>query len=243
MSWTAHVLTLFPEMFPGSLGHSLAGRALEQGLWHLETHNIRDYATDRHRTVDDTPFGGGSGMVMRPDVVNRAIESAAAKCHAPHFVFMTPRGKPLTQGLLDTLKTKSETIILCGHFEGIDQRVIEAWPFDEVSLGDYILSGGEVAATVLMDGVVRLLPGVIGNAASLKDESFSDALLEYPHYTRPQEWEGKAVPPVLLSGHHQQIATWRREQAEKATAERRPDLLQKRGKPSEPDSRTLFSNF
>jgi tRNA (guanine37-N1)-methyltransferase len=226
----AHVLTLFPGMFPGPLGHSLAGKALEKGLWSLQAHNIRDAATDRHACVDDTPFGGGPGMVMRADVVHTAVEAVAALCANPRFIFMTPRGTPLSQERVQAVhlsEEPQELVILCGHYEGIDQRVIDAWGFEEVSVGDYILSGGEMAAMVLLDSIVRLIPGVMGHEASHLEESFSVPLLEYPHYTRPQVWNEQAVPEVLLSGHHLNIQKWRQQQSELITQTRRPDLWQR----------------
>ena len=219
--WTAKVLTLFPEMFPGPLGHSLAGKALADGLWRLETLDIRNFATDRHRTVDDSPFGGGPGMVMRPDVVDAAIAGAAPT--GPLICF-TPRGAPLTQAKVRTLAAAPVVTLLCGRFEGIDERVIEARAAEEISLGDFILSGGETAALALIDACVRLLPGVVGAEESLAEESFENGLLEYPHYTRPAEWQGRKVPDILLSGHHENVKTWRRHQAERITRERRPDL-------------------
>ena len=219
--WRATVLTLFPEMFPGPLGHALAGRALAQGIWSLDMKNIRDFATDRHRSVDDTPFGGGAGMVLRPDVVDAAL---AAVADGRPMICLTPRGAPLTQQKLKNLSTGPGVILLCGRYEGIDQRVIDARKMEEISIGDYVLAGGELAALVLLDGAVRLLPGVMGAAASATEESFSDALLEYPHYTRPAEWQGRRVPDVLLSGHHEAVAFWRRAESEKITRARRPDL-------------------
>jgi tRNA (guanine37-N1)-methyltransferase len=219
--WTATVLTLFPEMFPGPLGQSLAGRALNEGVWALETVDIRAFARDKHRSVDDAPFGGGAGMVMRPDVVDAAI--AASHAGGP-LIYLTPRGSLLTQGLVRDLAQRERITLLCGRFEGVDQRVLDAHGAEEVSLGDYVLSGGEPAALALMDAVVRLLPGVTGNAESLAEESFEWGLLEYPHYTRPQEWQGRAVPEVLVSGHHEKVRAWRRRQAEEVTRRRRPDL-------------------
>ena len=219
--WTAKVLTLFPEMFPGPLGHSLAGKALADGLWRLETLGIRNFATDRHRTVDDSPFGGGPGMVMRPDVVDAAIAGAAPT--GPLICF-TPRGVPLTQAKVRKLAAAPVITLLCGRFEGIDERVIEARAAEEISLGDFILSGGETAALALIDACVRLLPGVVGAEESLAEESFENGLLEYPHYTRPAEWQGRKVPDILLSGHHENVKTWRRHEAERITRERRPDL-------------------
>jgi len=223
-SWTATVLTIFPEMFPGPLGHSLAGKALAEGIWRLATIDIRDFAQDRHRTVDDAPFGGGPGMVMRPDVVDRAI---AATGEEGPVVAMSPRGRRLDQARIAELAAGPGVRLLCGRFEGIDQRVIEARRIEELSLGDFVLSGGEPAAIALIDACVRLLPGVVGDAAALEEESFQRGLLEYPHYTRPQEWQGRVVPEVLLSGHHDKIRRWRIDEAERATRERRPDLWER----------------
>lgn len=225
MSFRAAVLTLYPEMFPGHLGASLAGRALERGDWSLETVQIRDFATDRHRTVDDTPAGGGAGMVMRADILARAIDHAAPQGDPRPKLLMSPRGKPLMQARVRQLASGPGAVVVCGRFEGVDQRVIEARGLEEVSIGDYILSGGEPAALVLLDAVVRLLPGVMGNEASGTEESFEGGLLEHPHFTRPQEWEGRPIPEVLTSGNHAKVAAWRREQAERLTRERRPDLL------------------
>lgn len=225
MSFRASVLTLYPEMFPGALGLSLAGRALGEGTWSLETVQIRDFASDRHRTVDDTPAGGGAGMVMRADIVAKAVDHAAPAGDPRPKLLMSPRGRPLTQERVRELAAGPGVVILCGRFEGVDQRVIEARQLEEVSIGDYILSGGEPAALVLLDAVVRLLPGVMGNEASGTEESFENGLLEHPHYTRPQDFEGRAIPEVLTSGNHARIAAWRRAEAERLTAERRPDLL------------------
>lgn len=222
----ASVLTLYPEMFPGPLGLSLAGRALEAGTWSLETVQIRDFATDRHRSVDDTPAGGGAGMVMRADVVARAIDFASPEGDTRPRLLMSPRGKPLTQARVRQLAAGPGAVILCGRFEGVDQRVIDARGLEEVSIGDYVLSGGELAAMVLLDAAVRLLPGVMGNELSGTHESFESGLLEHPHYTRPAEFEGRTIPEVLISGNHALIQKWRREQAEKLTRERRPDLLE-----------------
>lgn len=225
MSFAASVLTLFPEMFPGALGLSLAGRALEAGTWSLETIQIRDFASDKHRTVDDTPAGGGAGMVMRADVLAKAIDHASPPGDPRPRLLMSPRGRPLTQARVRELADGPGAIILCGRFEGVDQRLIEARGLEEVSIGDFILSGGEPAALVLLDAVVRLLPGVMGNAVSGEEESFEHGLLEHPHYTRPQDFEGRPIPDVLISGNHKKIAEWRRAEAEKLTRERRPDLL------------------
>ncbi len=220
--WTASVLTLFPDMFPGPLAHSLAGKALADGAWLLEAVDIRDHATDKHRTVDDTPFGGGAGMVMRADVVDAAIE-ASALTDAP-LVYLTPRGKTFSQTKAVELAAGPGLTLICGRYEGIDQRVLDARNVTEISLGDFVLSGGEPAALALIDACVRLLPGVMGTEASLHEESFNRGLLEYPHYTRPADWCGRKVPDILLSGHHENICAWRTEQAEIATRERRPDL-------------------
>src|SRR4030088_2182884 len=222
--WRATVLTLFPEMFPGPLGVSLAGKALATGLWALEAGDIRDSATDRHRSVDDTPAGGGPGMVLRADVLAAAIDAADIAADRPRLL-MSPRGRPLPQSMVTELARGHGPLIVCGRFEGIDQRVIEARRLEEVSVGDYVLSGGEIAAMALIDACVRLLPGVMGKLASGADESFSDGLLEYPQYTRPQEFEGQPIPEILLSGDHARVAAWRRAEAEALTRARRPDLL------------------
>ncbi len=222
--WSAQVLTLFPEMFPGPLGLSLAGRALESGIWSLSALNLRDFATDRHQTVDDAPFGGGPGMVMRADVVDRALSVAAARAPGAALICLSARGNLLTQARARTLAAGPGVVLLCGRFEGIDQRVIEAWRIEELAVGDVVLSGGEPAAILLLDACVRLLKGVVGAQASLEEESFEQGLLEYPQYTRPQLWNGMAVPEVLLSGHHDRIRAWRRSQAEAVTQTRRPDL-------------------
>jgi tRNA (guanine37-N1)-methyltransferase len=228
MTWRASVLTLFPEMFPGPLGLSLAGRALRDGRWGLEALDIRGFATDRHRSVDDTPFGGGAGMVMRPDVVDAALGAAIASNHEARRIYLTPRGRLLDQALVRDLAAGPGVILLCGRYEGVDQRVIEARDLEEVSAGDVVLSGGEVAAILLLDACVRLLPGVMGAAESAAEESHGpEGLLEYPHYTRPAEWQGRTVPEVLLSGHHAEVAKWRRARAEDATRMRRPDLWAK----------------
>jgi tRNA (guanine37-N1)-methyltransferase len=221
MTWRACVLTLFPAMFPGPLGLSLAGRALETGAWSLDVSNIRDFASDRHRTVDDTPFGGGAGMVLRPDIVDATVASVD---DGRPLACLTPRGRPLTQADIRRFAAGPGVVLLCGRYEGIDQRVIDARGMQEISIGDYVLSGGELAALVLLDATVRLLPGVMGCADSAAEESFSAGLLEYPHYTRPAEWQGRRVPEVLLSGHHGAVAAWRRAEAERITRDRRPDL-------------------
>ncbi|MDR6631706.1 tRNA (guanine37-N1)-methyltransferase [Phyllobacterium sp. 1468] len=219
----ATVLTLYPEMFPGPLGVSLAGKALADRAWSLETVQIRDFATDKHRMVDDTPAGGGAGMVMKADVLARAVDHVA---DARPKLYMSPRGKPLTQARVRELAAGPGAIMLCGRFEGVDERLIEARHFEEISIGDYILSGGETAAIVVLDAIIRLLPGVMGNVMSGETESFETGLLEHPHYTKPQEWEGRRIPDVLLSGNHGAIDKWRRAEAERLTKERRPDLWQ-----------------
>ncbi len=227
--WHVNLLTLFPEMFPGALGQSLSGKALEKKLWSYTAVNIRDFATDKHKTVDDTPFGGGAGMVMRADIVEKALLSIK---NPGRKIYLSPRGRVLTQDLVKELAGEPALTLLCGRYEGVDQRVLDAHGFEEISIGDYVLSGGEPAALILMDACIRLLPGVMGNEDTPAEESFSHGLLEYPHYTRPAEWTaadgGKhAVPPVLVSGDHGKVAQWRREQAEKLTRARRPDLLKK----------------
>jgi tRNA (guanine37-N1)-methyltransferase len=227
MTWRATVLTLFPGMFPGPLGDSLAGRALASGIWQLAARDIREAATDRHRSVDDTPAGGGPGMVLRADVLARAIDDAAIAPDRPRLL-MSPRGKPLTQARVRELAAGPGAVIVCGRFEGVDQRVIEARNLEEVSIGDYVLSGGEIAAMALIDACVRLLPGVMGAAGSGIEESFADGLLEYPQYTRPQTFEGRPIPDVLVSGDHARVAAWRRQQAEALTRTRRPDLWARR---------------
>jgi len=223
--WRATVLTLFPEMFPGPLGVSLVGGALQAGLWSLRTVPIREFGIGRHRTVDDTPAGGGAGMVMRADVLAAAIDSAQADEADTPLIYLSPRGAPLTQALAAELAAGPGALLLAGRFEGVDERIITARRMREVSIGDYVLSGGEIAAMVLIDACVRLLPGVIGAEGSLAEESFESGLLEYPQYTKPREWEGHAIPEVLLSGDHKKIAEWRRREAERITAERRPDLI------------------
>ncbi|MGB5181924.1 MAG: tRNA (guanosine(37)-N1)-methyltransferase TrmD [Xanthobacteraceae bacterium] len=222
MTWRASVLTIFPEIFPGPLGASLSGKALAGGLWSLEIVDIRDFAADKHRSVDDTPAGGGPGMVMKPDVLARAIDTVATDTRPR--LFLSPRGTPLTQARVEALARGPGAILVCGRFEGIDERVIAGRGLEEVSIGDYVLSGGEIAAMTLIDACVRLLPGVMGAPHSAADESFAEGLLEYPHYTRPQLWEGRPIPEVLISGDHAKIAAWRRAEAERLTRERRPDL-------------------
>jgi tRNA (guanine37-N1)-methyltransferase len=221
-AWTATVLTLYPEMFPGPLGTSLAGRALEAGSWAMDVHNIRDHAHDRHRTVDDTPAGGGPGMVMRADVLAEAIDAVADR--PGPLVYLTPRGVPLSQGLVREMAAGPGVRFVCGRFEGLDERLFATRPGLEVSLGDFVLSGGEMAALTVMDACVRLLPGVMGADASGDEESFENGLLEYPHYTRPQEFNGMEIPAVLTSGHHEKVRAWRLAEAERITRERRPDL-------------------
>ena len=228
--WCSTVLTLFPDMFPGPLGVSLAGKALSAGLWALEARDIRDSATDRHRSVDDTPAGGGPGMVLRADVLAAAIDAAVPSSDRPRLL-MSPRGRPLTQSRVRELAAGSGPLIVCGRFEGVDQRVIETRGLEEISIGDYVLSGGEIAAFALIDACVRLLPGVMGKAESAAEESFSDFLLEYPQYTRPQDFEGRLIPDVLVSGDHAKVAAWRRREAEALTRARRPDLWANREKP------------
>jgi tRNA (guanine37-N1)-methyltransferase len=222
MTWSATIVTLYPEMFPGPLGLSLAGRALAEGIWSLDTVQIRDFATDKHRSVDDTPAGGGAGMVMRADILAAALDSVPDG--APKLV-MSPRGRPLDQALVRALAARPGVTILCGRFEGIDERLYEARPVIPVSVGDYVLSGGEPAAFALLDACVRLLPGVMGAPSSGEEESFESGLLEYPHYTRPIEWEGRRIPEVLRSGDHAKIAAWREAKAAEETRLRRPDLI------------------
>lgn len=218
------VFTIFPELFPGFLGWSMTGRALDEGIWSLETVNIRDYAFDKHGSVDDTPCGGGAGMILRADVLGRAL---AENYRGGRIIAMSPKGRPLTQEIVKELSREAEINVVCGRFEGIDERVIEAYNIEEISIGDYILTGGEQAAQVMFDAVIRLLPNVLGNSESAVNESFEDNLLEYPQYTRPAEWQGRNVPEVLLSGHHKKIAEWRLQQAIETTKRRRPDLLKK----------------
>lgn len=232
MSWHVTLLTLFPDMFPGYLGQSLAGRALERGDWVFDCVQIRDFGEGKHQTVDDTPFGGGAGMVMRADIIEKALLSVP---NAGRKIYMSPRGKVLNQGLVKELAAEDKLTILCGRYEGVDQRVLDAHGFEEVSIGDYVLSGGEPAALILMDACIRLLPGVMGNETTPDEESFSNGLLEYPHYTRPAEWtdangEARAVPDVLKSGNHAEIAKWRQAESLKLTQAVRPDLLKKPAK-------------
>lgn len=230
MPWTATVMTLFPELFPGPLGASLAGKALEEGRWALGTIDLRDFGLGKHRSVDDTPAGGGPGMVMRADVIAPAIDRAHERVPQAPVIYLSPRGAPLTQARVRELSSGPGVSLLCGRFEGVDQRVLDARAIEEISLGDFVLAGGEVAAMTLIEACVRLLPGVMGEEASLAQESFEGDLLEYPHYTRPREWEGREIPQVLLSGDHAKVARWRREQAEAVTRARRPDLWGKRKK-------------
>jgi tRNA (guanine37-N1)-methyltransferase len=230
MTWRATILTLFPEMFPGPLGVSLAGKALASGLWELEARDIRSSATDKHRSVDDTPAGGGPGMVLRADILAAAIDAANVAPDRPRLL-MSPRGRPLTQSRVVELADGPGPLIVCGRFEGIDQRVIDARGLEEVSVGDYVLSGGEIAAMALIDACVRLLPGVMGKEASGAEESFSEGLLEYPQYTRPQVFEGRTIPEILTSGDHAKVAAWRRAESEALTRSRRPDLWAVRDKP------------
>jgi tRNA (guanine37-N1)-methyltransferase len=232
--WRATVLTLFPEIFPGPLGASLSGQALEAGLWSLSTVPIREFGIGRHRAVDDTPAGGGAGMVMRADVLAAAIDHARNDEPDAPLIYLSPRGEPLTQTLASELAGGPGVMLLAGRFEGVDERIIAGRGMREVSIGDYVLSGGELAAMVLIDACVRLLPGVVGAEGSLSEESFEDGLLEYPQYTKPREWEGRTIPDVLLSGDHKKIADWRRAEAERLTKARRPDLITQRGKGKTP---------
>jgi tRNA (guanine37-N1)-methyltransferase len=227
--WTATMATLFPEMFPGPFACSLAGKARDDGTWRLETVDIRDYAPDKHHTVDDAPFGGGASMVLKPDVVDAAMAAAQANCPDAPAIYLSPRGKPLDQARVRQLAAGPGVTLLCGRFEGVDERVIEARGLEEISLGDFILSGGELAAMALVDACVRLLPGVVGNADSLAEESFETGLLEYPLYTRPKDWGGREVPEVLVSGHHEKVRAWRQDRSEKITRARRPDLWKRYG--------------
>jgi tRNA (guanine37-N1)-methyltransferase len=230
MTFRATVLTLYPEMFPGPLGESLAGKALKDGIWSLEARNIRDFPSDKHRSVDDTPAGGGAGMVLRPDVLAAALDSVAdAKLPRRPMLALTPRGAPLTQDRIRNLASGEGVILLAGRFEGFDERIFDARPIEPVSIGDYVLSGGELGAMVVLDACVRLLPGVMGAASSGEEESFNDGLLEYPHYTRPVTWEGRTIPEVLRSGDHAKIAAWRQDRSREDTRLRRPDLIERHG--------------
>lgn len=223
--WRAHVITLFPEAFPGVLNLSLTGKALQENRWQLETTNLRQFGDGKHRNVDDTPAGGGAGMVLRPDVMGKAIEHARARMpRSAPILMMSPRGVPFTQAIAQDLSQREGVTMICGRFEGLDQRVIDHYNITEVSLGDFVMTGGELAAQSMLDATVRLLPGVLGNAASIEEESHSNGLLEHPQYTRPAEWKGHAIPEVLMSGHHGKIAEWRQAQSEALTKERRPDL-------------------
>jgi len=225
MSWRAAVLTIFPDMFPGPLGASLPGKALKEKLWQLAVLDIRSFATDKHASVDDTPYGGGAGMVMRPDVVDAAIRGAEEKFgKVARKIYLSPRGRRLDQALVKELATASSVLLLCGRYEGVDERVIEAQGLEEVSIGDFVLAGGELAAMALIEACVRLIPGAVGNADTHAEESFEQGLVEYPHYTKPVLWEGRPVPEVLVSGHHEKVKAWRRQKAEEITRHRRPDL-------------------
>lgn len=235
--WKAKVITLFPSAFPGVLGESLTGRALQNGLWQLETIDLRQFGVGKHRNVDDTPAGGGAGMVLRADVLGAAIDHAARGARGPRgkwpLIYLSPRGAPMTQSLMQDLADGDGVTLLCGRFEGVDERVLEHYAIQEVSLGDFVMTGGEIAAQALIDATVRLIPDVLGNAESAVEESFSSGLLEHPHYTRPAEWQGQTIPEVLMSGHHGNVAKWRQQQAEAITRARRPDLwdaFAKRGK-------------
>ncbi|MEX5727467.1 tRNA (guanine37-N1)-methyltransferase [Rhodovulum iodosum] len=227
-AWTAKVVTLFPEAFPGVLGLSLTGKALEEGLWSLETVDLRTFGKGKHKNVDDTPAGGGAGMVLRPDVMGAALDQAQAGTPSDRarwpVIYLSPRGRPFTQETAKRLSQADGVTLICGRFEGLDERVLEEYAVEEVSLGDFVLTGGEIAAQALIDSAVRLIPRVLGNQVSTEDESFSDGLLEHPQYTRPAVWKGRAIPDILLSGHHAKIADWRRAMAERLTKERRPDL-------------------
>ena len=226
--WQVQVLTLFPEAFPGILAASLPGKALKDGLWKLETLDIRGFASDKHASVDDTPYGGGAGMVLRPDVASAAIKGAEAKFGKPaRKIYLSPRGRVIDQAFVKELVGSPSILLICGRYEGLDQRVIDAEELEEVSLGDFVLAGGEVAAMALIEACVRLLPGVVGNAATMDEESFEAGLLEYPHYTRPATWNGIGVPEVLVSGHHEKVRLWRQSEAEHITKKRRPDLWNK----------------
>ena len=240
-AWTAQVITLFPEAFPGTLGLSLTGRALTEGLWSLRTIQLRDHGIGRHRNVDDTPAGGGAGMVIRPDVMAAALREAKSATPDLPVVYLSPRGRPLTQAIARRLAQGPGVTLICGRFEGVDQRVLDAFDVTEISIGDYVLTGGEIAAQVLIDATVRLIPRVLGNQESLAEESFSHGLLEHPQYTKPAEWEGRRIPDVLLSGNHAAISHWRDEEAERLTKERRPDLWRAYRDGMDPNQRTQLS--
>lgn len=227
-AWTAQIITLFPQAFPGVLGESLTGKALKDGIWQLQTYDLREYGVGKHRNVDDTPAGGGAGMVLRADVLDAAIREAraGAKGRMP-LVYLSPRGKPMNQQMMQNIARMDGITLLCGRFEGVDERVLQHHGIEEISLGDFVMTGSEIAAYALIDATVRLLPGVLGNAESAVEESFSNGLLEHPQYTKPAEWEGHAIPEVLLSGNHAKIAEWRRAESERITQERRPDLWEK----------------
>ena len=226
MTWKANILTLYPDIYPGYLGYSLLGKALEKKIWELNIYNLRDFGEGKHKTVDDKPFGGGAGMIIKPDILGNAIEETLIKNHNQQkLVYLSPKGKPFKQVDAEKFSQSNGVSILCGHFEGIDQRVIDIYKVEEISMGDYVLTGGEVASFAFLDAIIRLLPGVLGNEISIKDESFSDNLLEYPQYTKPQEYKNIKVPDVLLSGNHEKIAEWRREKSIEITEKNRPDLL------------------
>ena len=226
MTWKANILTLYPDIYPGYLGYSLLGKALEKKIWELNIYNLRDFGEGKHKTVDDKPFGGGAGMIIKPDILGDAIEETLIKNHDQQkLVYLSPKGKPFKQVDAEKFSQSNGVSILCGHFEGIDQRVIDIYEVEEISMGDYVLTGGEVASFAFLDAIIRLLPGVLGNEVSIKDESFSDNLLEYPQYTKPQEYKNIKVPDVLLSGNHEKIAEWRREKSIEITEKNRPDLL------------------
>ena len=226
MTWKANILTLYPDIYPGYLGYSLLGKALEKKIWELNIYNLRDFGEGKHKTVDDKPFGGGAGMIIKPDILGDAIEETLIENHDQQkLVYLSPKGKPFKQVDAEKFSQSNGVSILCGHFEGIDQRVIDIYEVEEISMGDYVLTGGEVASFAFLDAIIRLLPGVLGNEISIKDESFSDNLLEYPQYTKPQEYKNIKVPDVLLSGNHEKIAEWRREKSIEITEKNRPDLL------------------
>ena len=226
MTWKANILTLYPDIYPGYLGYSLLGKALEKKIWELNIYNLRDFGEGKHKAVDDKPFGGGAGMIIKPDILGDAIEETLIKNHDQQkLVYLSPKGKPFKQVDAEKFSQSNGVSILCGHFEGIDQRVIDIYKVEEISMGDYVLTGGEVASFAFLDAIIRLLPGVLGNEISIKDESFSDNLLEYPQYTKPQEYKNIKVPDVLLSGNHEKIAEWRREKSIEITEKNRPDLL------------------